>query len=86
MDPAQALTGADDAANTGDPDQLASNVTTRLGLAQTRPAPARQGLATVMAYPAASPAESRSSGHRSPENDVYGRRSLTFFHPRASRQ
>jgi hypothetical protein len=40
MDPAQALTGADDAANTGEPDQPASN-------AATRP-----GLATVMAYPA----------------------------------
>jgi hypothetical protein len=32
----------------------------------------RQRLATVMTYPAASPAESRSSGHRSLENDVCG--------------
>lgn len=43
MDPAQALTGADDAANTGEPDQPASNATTRPGQAQTRPAPAPAG-------------------------------------------
>ena len=86
MDPAQALTGADDAANTGEPDQPASNATTRPKQAQTRPAPARQDLATGMAYPAASPAESAEAGHRSPENGVCGRRSLKFLHPRASRQ
>ena len=40
MDPVQALTGADDAANTNEPDQPASNATTRPGPAQTRPAPA----------------------------------------------
>jgi hypothetical protein len=43
MDRAQALTGADDAANTGEPDQPASNATTRPGQAQTRPAPAPAG-------------------------------------------
>ena len=48
MDPAQALTGADDAANTGEPDQPASNATTRPGQAQTRSAPARPNLAAVM--------------------------------------
>jgi hypothetical protein len=43
MDQAQALTGADDAVNTGGPDQPASNATTRPGQAQTRSAPAPAG-------------------------------------------
>lgn len=38
MDPAQALTGADDAANTSKPDQPASNATTRPEQAKTRSA------------------------------------------------
>jgi hypothetical protein len=49
VDPAQALTGADDAANTGEPDQPASNATTHPGQAKPHPAPALAGLAAVMA-------------------------------------
>jgi hypothetical protein len=43
MDPAQALTGPDDAANTGEPDQPAAKATTRPGQAETRSAPTPAG-------------------------------------------
>jgi hypothetical protein len=49
MDPVQALTARMTRQTTNEPDQPASNATTRPGPAQTRPAPAPEGLATVMA-------------------------------------
>ena len=82
MDPAQALTGADDAANAGEPDQPASTprpVRDRRRRVLRRPRP---DLAAVMASPATSPQNPAAAGAPIPENDVYGRRSLRF-HPSA---
>ena len=72
MDPAQSLTGADDAANTGEPDQPASNATTRPGQAETRSAPTPAGPGRGDGLAGHFTAESRSGGALIPENDVDG--------------
>ena len=82
MDQAQALTGADDAVNTGEPDHPASNATTRPEQAETRSAPTPAGPGRGDGLAGHFTAESRSGGAPIPENDVCGRRSLRF-HPSA---
>jgi hypothetical protein len=82
MDPAQALTGADDAANTGGPDQPASNATTRPGQAQTRPAPTPAGPGYGDGLSGRFTGRIPQQRAPLPENDVCGRRSLKL-HPSA---
>ena len=87
MDPAQALTGPDDAANTGEPDQPATNATTRPGQAETRSAPTPAG-------PGRGDGVSRPLHRRIPQRWGTDPRQTTyagggasgFIHPRVSRQ